>query len=135
MSQASFVDEAFCHQLSVLHSANLYWARRFTGGLSIALPARPLIILPFVFYFVQNALTTGLIVFRIWSQLRHTQWDVRLVSIHTPSVVSIVRIIIESALVYTGALLVMVIVLSLNHPTLYMVYCCQVPIIGGKSRL
>jgi len=92
-----------------------------------------MLILPLALYLLQNALTTGLIMYRIWSQLcqAHTITRKRPLSLHTPSIVSTIIIIVESAMIYTAGMMRMAIVICIRHPIQYLFYCCQVPIAGA----
>ncbi|KAH6885065.1 hypothetical protein BKA70DRAFT_128742 [Coprinopsis sp. MPI-PUGE-AT-0042] len=89
----------------------------------------PIISLPFIFYVVQNALTTSLVAYKIYSHLRQTR-DVGLVSVHTPKLLPIVKILVESAAVYTAGVLVVAVLLSLDHPAWFAMHSCMIPIIG-----
>ncbi|KAH6908864.1 hypothetical protein BKA70DRAFT_1400384 [Coprinopsis sp. MPI-PUGE-AT-0042] len=53
-----------------------------------------------------------------------------LVSVHAPSLLAIMRIIIESAAIYTAGVSVMVVVIALDHPARFTMHSCMMPIIG-----
>ncbi|KAH6885057.1 hypothetical protein BKA70DRAFT_1445282 [Coprinopsis sp. MPI-PUGE-AT-0042] len=75
----------------------------------------PPIALAIIFYFIQTSLTTFLIVWKIRSQFR-LRTDIGLASVHVPRILSIVRIIIESALIYTAGMLIFLVFLVANNP-------------------
>lgn len=81
--------------------------------------------------FVQNTMTTGLIAFRIWRQDRETR---RALGIQTwrsgHSLLPLVRIIIESAMVYVLEVLVLIILYALGHNGQYVVQEAIVPTVG-----
>ncbi|KAH6885088.1 hypothetical protein BKA70DRAFT_1410651 [Coprinopsis sp. MPI-PUGE-AT-0042] len=79
-----------------------------------------------VFYLLQTALTTALIVWKIWSQSRHR----RLASVHVPSISSIMRIIVEGAVIYTAGMFVMVLLRAFNNPAQVIVHACMIPTTG-----
>ncbi|KAH6874472.1 hypothetical protein BKA70DRAFT_1480174 [Coprinopsis sp. MPI-PUGE-AT-0042] len=56
--------------------------------------------------------------------------DVGLVSIHTPKLLPIVRIFVESAVFYTAGVLVMAVLIALDHPAWFAMHSCMMPIIG-----
>ncbi|KAH6874481.1 hypothetical protein BKA70DRAFT_1240470 [Coprinopsis sp. MPI-PUGE-AT-0042] len=89
----------------------------------------PIISLPFFCYLLQNGLTTSLIAYKIYSHLRQTR-AVGLVSVHTPKLLPIVKILVESAVVYTAGVLVMAVLLALDHPAWFAMHSCMMPIIG-----
>ncbi|KAL0955937.1 hypothetical protein HGRIS_002123 [Hohenbuehelia grisea] len=79
---------------------------------------------------VQNTMTTGLIAYRIWAQER----DTRRVGIHSngskSSLMPIVRIIVESAAIYSLELLVLIILYALGHNGQFVVQEAVVPTVG-----
>ncbi|KAJ8488673.1 hypothetical protein ONZ45_g13866 [Pleurotus djamor] len=80
--------------------------------------------------FVQNVMTTGLIAYRIWRQERESNQ----VGIHTSgsrsSLMPIVRIVIESAMIYVVELLVLIILYALHHNGQFVVQESVVPTVG-----
>ncbi|KAH6874495.1 hypothetical protein BKA70DRAFT_1412836 [Coprinopsis sp. MPI-PUGE-AT-0042] len=88
-----------------------------------------IIFIPFICYLLQNALTTSLIAYKIYSHLRRTR-GVGLVSVHTPKLLPIVKIFVESAVVYTVGVLVLAVLVALNHPAWRAVHSCLMAIIG-----
>ncbi|KAH6885090.1 hypothetical protein BKA70DRAFT_1338183 [Coprinopsis sp. MPI-PUGE-AT-0042] len=111
------------------HSANLWWIQHQADVSHVVVGAWPFLNVPFPIYLAQNVLTTGLIVFKIWAQYQRSR-AVGLMSLHTPSLVSIMRVIVESAAIYTGGTLVMVILRALDHPARFTIHCCLVPTTG-----
>ncbi|KAH6892758.1 hypothetical protein BKA70DRAFT_1571538 [Coprinopsis sp. MPI-PUGE-AT-0042] len=89
----------------------------------------PIISLPFICYLLQNALTTALIAYKIYSHLRQAR-DVGLVSIQAPKLLPIVKIFVESAVIYTALVLVMAVLIALDHPAWFAMHSCLMPIIG-----
>ncbi|KAF5332219.1 hypothetical protein D9611_007988 [Ephemerocybe angulata] len=78
----------------------------------------------------QNILTTGLISYRIWSQHRkaHSTGLMR-VSASMP-LLTVIRIIIESALIFTVQQILLLILLELNHTAQVILHATLVPSIG-----
>ncbi|KDQ28144.1 hypothetical protein PLEOSDRAFT_157989 [Pleurotus ostreatus PC15] len=80
--------------------------------------------------FVQNVMTTGLIAWRIWRQEKESVN----VGIHSAdsrsSLLPIVRIIIESAMIYVVELLVLIILYALKHNAQFVVQEAVVPTVG-----
>ncbi|KAH6874469.1 hypothetical protein BKA70DRAFT_1240460 [Coprinopsis sp. MPI-PUGE-AT-0042] len=89
----------------------------------------PPIALTVIFYFIQTSLTTSLIVWKIRSQSRW-RTGIGLVSVHVPSILSITRIIAESAMVYTVGMFVFVIFLFVDNPGRLVIHSCMLPITG-----
>ncbi|KAH6885069.1 hypothetical protein BKA70DRAFT_1410641 [Coprinopsis sp. MPI-PUGE-AT-0042] len=113
---------------AALHIATLWFA------LHISLPFVlvrnwAIITLPFILYFLQNVLTTSLIVYKIYSHFRRSR-EIGLVSVHTPHLLPIIKIVIESAAIYTAAVLVLVVLIALDHPARTAMHTCLMPIIG-----
>lgn len=69
----------------------------------------------FPMYLAQNLLTTGLILFKIWSRYRETK-ATGARSLNTPGLMSVMRIIVESAGIYTASVLMMTVFRALDHP-------------------
>ncbi|KAH6911231.1 hypothetical protein BKA70DRAFT_1269806 [Coprinopsis sp. MPI-PUGE-AT-0042] len=104
------------------HIATVWYARQ--GTLSLHLfQNRRLAVLTTVFSLSQTILTTSLIVWKILSRQRTA---IQLASVHTPCLVSIARIIMESAAIYTVGMLVMLILIHLDHPAKEMLHVCTV---------
>jgi hypothetical protein len=118
---------------TAIHSANLWWIYRQTDVSQVIVGAWPFLTIPFPLHLVQNFITTGLIVFKIWSQYRQTR-TVGLVSFHTPSLVSIMRILVESAAIFTAGTLLMVVLCALDHPGQFIVHYCLAPLSGTLPR-
>ncbi|TFK18634.1 hypothetical protein FA15DRAFT_248708 [Coprinopsis marcescibilis] len=83
----------------------------------------------FPLQFAQNILTTSLIAFKIWSQHRKVK-KVGVVPASGLNLISIVRIVIESALVYTISMLVMIILYFTGNPAAIIFQHALVPITG-----
>jgi hypothetical protein len=116
--------------VSASQASTFWWTlqqrdvRRIKGALW------PFLNVTFPLYFAQNVLTTGLILFKIWSRHRRGQAAGLAPPLNTPSLVSIMRIIIESAMINTMGMLVMVVLRALDHPGRLLLHCILVPIIG-----
>jgi hypothetical protein len=77
----------------------------------------------------QNIITTGLITYRIWN----TQRKSHRAGIDTSSNLSlnkVVRIIIESAMIYTVEMLLMTVLFYIGHPSTTIVQHASIPSIG-----
>ncbi|KAH6871360.1 hypothetical protein BKA70DRAFT_1241843 [Coprinopsis sp. MPI-PUGE-AT-0042] len=119
----------FLAVLSVgMHIATVWFARHISFDLLLAQTWFPIALAP-ALYLLQTNLTTGLIVWKIWSQSRR-RTDIELASIHVPRLLSIMRIIIESAAIYTAGMLVMLVLLALDHPARVIIHACMLPITG-----
>ncbi|KAF8154741.1 hypothetical protein B0H34DRAFT_535864 [Crassisporium funariophilum] len=81
------------------------------------------------FAFAQNTITTGMIAFKIWRQHRAS---VTLgVAQHSPlDLLGIMRIIVESAMIYTFELLVLIILYPLGSNAQFIVQSAVIPSIG-----
>ncbi|KAH6874483.1 hypothetical protein BKA70DRAFT_1480191 [Coprinopsis sp. MPI-PUGE-AT-0042] len=113
---------------SGFHIATVWFARQVTFNLFQFNTWRA-ILLPPVFYFSQCAITTSLIAWKIWSQSWRST-NVGLVSVHVPCLLSITRIIVESAVIYTAAMLILVFVIAFEHPARELVHTCLLPTTG-----
>jgi hypothetical protein len=84
---------------------------------------------------IQNIMTTGLISIRIWAQHKQTvQAGVKFVSAGgAPSLLMVLRIVIESAMIYTIQMLVITILWYVNHPAVVVVQHATLPSIGQFS--
>ncbi|KAH6874464.1 hypothetical protein BKA70DRAFT_1350097, partial [Coprinopsis sp. MPI-PUGE-AT-0042] len=96
---------------------NFWWVRHQSDVRHILGGRWPFLNLTFPLYFAQNVLTTGLILFK------------NMVTVQT-CLVSIMRIIVESAALYTALMLVMVVLRALDHPVRLLIHCVLVPTIG-----
>ncbi|KAH6885056.1 hypothetical protein BKA70DRAFT_1124211 [Coprinopsis sp. MPI-PUGE-AT-0042] len=92
-------------------------------------PRWPPIALAIIFYFIQTSLTTFLIIWKIRSQCRR-RTDTGLASVHVPCILSIMRIIAESAGIYTTGMLVLCTLLLVNNPGRAVIHACMLPITG-----
>ncbi|KAH6874474.1 hypothetical protein BKA70DRAFT_1128967 [Coprinopsis sp. MPI-PUGE-AT-0042] len=111
-----------------LHISTLLFAHSVPASV-VLVRNYPMIIVPAICYVLQTALTTSLIVYKIYSQFRQTR-DVGLISMYTPAVLPIMRIIAESAVVYTAGMLALAVVTGLDHPARLMVHSCMIPVTG-----
>ncbi|KAH6874480.1 hypothetical protein BKA70DRAFT_1480184 [Coprinopsis sp. MPI-PUGE-AT-0042] len=111
-----------------LHIATLLFAHSVPASV-VLVRNYPMIIVPAICYVLQTALTTSLIVYKIYSQFRQTR-DIAFISIYTPAVLPIMRIIVESAVVYSTGMLALVVVTGLDHPARSMIHSWMIPITG-----
>ena len=77
----------------------------------------------------QNVLTTGLIVVKLWVQFRQTK-TIGLTSLHTVPIPAVMRIIIESAAIYTIQLLMFMILQLVEHAGRFFMHYLLVPSTG-----
>ncbi|TFK18218.1 hypothetical protein FA15DRAFT_710057 [Coprinopsis marcescibilis] len=77
----------------------------------------------------QNCLTTGLIAYKIWRQHRNSQ-KAGLVNSSGLNLITVVRIMIESASIFTFQQLVLLILHLLNHRAQVILHATMVPSIG-----
>lgn len=85
--------------------------------------------------FAQNVLTTGLIIYKIVKQHRASR-AAGLVVVSTSnsmSLLSVAKIIVESALPYTLTLLMVIVLSFLGHPLLFVARSALIPCIGECS--
>ncbi|KAJ3506656.1 hypothetical protein NLJ89_g6752 [Agrocybe chaxingu] len=79
--------------------------------------------------FAQNTITTGMIAFKIWKQHRASR-TMGVVNSSSLDLLSVLRIIIESAMIYTIQLLVLIILFPLHHNAQFIVQDAVIPSIG-----
>jgi hypothetical protein len=82
---------------------------------------------------VQNIMTTGLIAYKIWSQYRESRES----GLTVPSglnLLRIVRIIVESALIYTVEMFALIILFYKAHAGIVVVQYILPPSIGETAR-
>jgi hypothetical protein len=140
----------------------LWWAQDQAFSVTLILGTRwPLLNATYPLYLAQNTLTTGLIVWRIWTRYRlrtkavaaaaatngivaHNPNNSALpmpstnnaAALFTPSLVGIMWVIVESATVYTTAILVMLVLRAMDsHAQFVMMNCLLPPTIGACFRL
>ncbi|KAH6908274.1 hypothetical protein BKA70DRAFT_1189302 [Coprinopsis sp. MPI-PUGE-AT-0042] len=111
-----------------LHLATLGYSHNLSVP-AIVVQSWPLITAPYICYTLQTTFTTSLIVYKIYSQYRRTR-EVGLVAVHTPNLLLIIRIIVESAVIYTAGMLVMVVLLATDHPARLTLHSLMIPITG-----
>lgn len=114
-------------------SATFWWVRHQDDVTHLLGGRWPFLNLTFPLYFAQNVLTTGLIVYKIYSQHRIGK-AAGLVPLNTPSLVSIMRIIIESAAIYTAGTLVVVVLRALDHPARLLMHAILAPTTGTSHQ-
>ncbi|KJA22528.1 hypothetical protein HYPSUDRAFT_202098 [Hypholoma sublateritium FD-334 SS-4] len=78
----------------------------------------------------QNVITTGLITLKLWSQHRQSSASGVIDRSSRLSLIKIIRIIIESAMVYTIQLCILIVLYFLNDTFQYIVQAAIVPSIG-----
>ena len=84
------------------------------------------------FAFAQNTITTGMIAFKIWRQHRSST-ELGVLN-HSPlDLIGVMRIVIESAMIYTFQLLILIILFPVHHNAQLIVQCAIVPSIGEKK--
>ncbi|KAF8664205.1 hypothetical protein AX16_000768 [Volvariella volvacea WC 439] len=114
----------FVLNIPIIH----YWSTRPTQFLPQSLLTTLDVIYPITF--VTNVLTTGLIAYRILRQHQHSQRSGIQPSNSRLSLFSVVRIIIESAAVYTLEVLILIILYFLQHRGQFVVQSMIVPTVG-----
>ncbi|KAH6885075.1 hypothetical protein BKA70DRAFT_1574545 [Coprinopsis sp. MPI-PUGE-AT-0042] len=112
-----------------LETSNIWWMARQSTIVDITAKRWPILQVTFPLISAQNILTTGLILFRIWSRHRDSQ-SAGIVSLNTPSLASLMRAIVESAAIYTAALFALVVLCSLDHPGWYVSQLMLYPTTG-----
>ncbi|KAH6874512.1 hypothetical protein BKA70DRAFT_1169862 [Coprinopsis sp. MPI-PUGE-AT-0042] len=95
-----------------VHGVTLWGMRQNPAIVASMVPILPAV---FPLYLVQNILTTGLIIYKIWSQHRKTM-AVGIGSLNAPKLPSVMRIIAESAAIHTVLILLSAILLATGHP-------------------
>ncbi|KAF6763893.1 hypothetical protein DFP72DRAFT_1163798 [Ephemerocybe angulata] len=76
-----------------------------------------------------NALTTGLIVYRIWGTHKESR-QAGLVAMSGMDSFTVMRIIIESAAIYTFGTFVSIVLFLMNHPSIEIMHQALVPSVG-----
>ncbi|PFH51573.1 hypothetical protein AMATHDRAFT_142104, partial [Amanita thiersii Skay4041] len=80
--------------------------------------------------FIQNILTTGLIAFKIWYTHRESNASGAHLAGSRVNLITIMRILVESAMLYTIQLFVCLILYPMKHNALFVVEAAAVPSIG-----
>ncbi|KAF5317177.1 hypothetical protein D9611_003751 [Ephemerocybe angulata] len=105
----------------------IWWRVPFTDYKGITV----IMNLGYPFLFAQNVLTTGLIAWKIIRQHRRSKSSgLVMVTTSNMTLVSVARIIIESALLYTLILLLVIIFYFWGHPMQYVIRGAIIPSIG-----
>ncbi|KAH6874470.1 hypothetical protein BKA70DRAFT_1449352 [Coprinopsis sp. MPI-PUGE-AT-0042] len=113
---------------AAFHTATLWFV--FTVPWSFVVVRNwAILVVTFILYPFQNALTTSLIVYKIYSHHRQMK-AVGLVSVHTPRLLPIMKIIIESAAIYTAGVFALLVLIAMDHPARSAMHTCMMPIIG-----
>jgi hypothetical protein len=122
---------------TALHIAVLRFIRTVPAS-SVTVHNWPLLFAPGILYVIQTALTTSLIVYKIHAQVRRRRDSglvIGFVDGARPSLVSIMRIMVESAVMYTVGMLVLIVAVALDHPARMSVHACMIPVTGALSIL
>ncbi|KAF9004534.1 hypothetical protein BDQ17DRAFT_1304591 [Cyathus striatus] len=82
------------------------------------------------FAFVQNVMTTGMIALKIWRQHRASNAFGVVDITSRLSLINIMRVVVESAMIYTVQLLILIILYPLHHNAQFIVQSAVVPSIG-----
>ncbi|KAF9004535.1 hypothetical protein BDQ17DRAFT_1278692, partial [Cyathus striatus] len=105
----------------------LWWFTHNTVTLATSIPWMNTI---YPLAFVQNVLTTGMISLKIWRQHRVSSASGVIDSASRLSLINIMRIIVESAMIYTVQLMILIILYPLHHNAQFIVQSAVVPSIG-----
>ncbi|EAU86906.2 hypothetical protein CC1G_10797 [Coprinopsis cinerea okayama7 len=80
--------------------------------------------------FIQNFLTTGLITYKLWAQYRESV-KAGVIAYGGPvRIITVMRIVIESAALYTVELMVIIPLFFVNHPAQFVIQSALVPSVG-----
>jgi hypothetical protein len=82
----------------------------------------------------QNVLTTSLIIWKILKQFRLSS-STGLVNMNRISLITVMRIMVESALIYTVDLIVLIILYFMNSPVQYVFQAAIMPSIGEEALI
>ncbi|TFK34658.1 hypothetical protein BDQ12DRAFT_762712, partial [Crucibulum laeve] len=115
--------------LSISTNALLLWWYTHPGSATLA-QTLPWMETIYPFAFAQNVLTTGMIAFKIWRQHRSSSASGVIDTASRLSLINIVRIIVESAMIYTVQLLILIILNPFHHNAQFIVQSAVVPSIG-----
>jgi hypothetical protein len=80
----------------------------------------------------QNVLTTSLIIWKILKQFRLSS-STGLVNMNRISLITVMRIMVESALIYTVELIFLIICYYMNSPLQFVFQAATVPTIGEEA--
>ncbi|PPQ86351.1 hypothetical protein CVT24_004231 [Panaeolus cyanescens] len=86
----------------------------------------------FPLLFAQNVITTGLLCYKIWHQHRESANSGVVQAGHTHSLGYVAQLLIETAMLYTLELLVVIVLTSLHHPAKALVILSLVPTVGRE---
>ncbi|KAF9038551.1 hypothetical protein BJ165DRAFT_1407697 [Panaeolus papilionaceus] len=84
----------------------------------------------FPILFAQNLLTTSLLAYKVWSQHRASVANGVMHAGHALSLGYVARMLIETVMLYTIELLVIIVLGSIKHPATGSVVICLVPTVG-----
>jgi hypothetical protein len=120
--------------VAAVNSMLLVWFTHFemASGLNETILSWMATVYPLVF--AQNIITTGLIAFKIWTQHRTSAANGVVDASSQLSLMRILRIIIESAAIYTFQLLVLLILYPMQHNAQFIVQSAVIPSIGMIDR-
>ncbi|KAH6892757.1 hypothetical protein BKA70DRAFT_1201071 [Coprinopsis sp. MPI-PUGE-AT-0042] len=117
-----------------LDISNLWWIAQQRTLVDVNAKRWPLLRITYPLYSAQSILNTGLILFRLGTRHRDSQ-SAGIVSFNTPSLVALMWAIVESAAIYTAALLAMVILCLIDHPGWYVGHLIMYPMTGSLRQL
>ncbi|KAH6909990.1 hypothetical protein BKA70DRAFT_1102195 [Coprinopsis sp. MPI-PUGE-AT-0042] len=91
---------------------------------------QPAIDITYPLNFTQNVLTTGLIAWKIWRQHRESTGAGLIDHGTAPTLMRVIRVIIESAALYTVQLFIIIILYFTGHPAQWVVQMSMFPSMG-----
>jgi hypothetical protein len=106
----------------------LVWFTHFGMASGTAILSWMATIYPLVF--AQNVITTGLIAFKLWTQHRISTANGVVDTSSRLSLMHILRIIVESAAIYSIQILVLLILYPFHHNAQFIVQSAVIPSIG-----
>lgn len=127
---AASTDQLVLFVLGFNITLNVWFGNTFTSYEKIL----PIIEAVYPINFAQNVLTTGLIAYKIFRQHRTSQ-SIGLNVSHRISLIHVMRIIVESALIYTFELMLLIILSFLKSPVQYIVQAAIIPSVGEYEIL
>lgn len=113
----------------VVYSVNIHWGAKSADILDLN-EANHLAYWPYILHCAHVILTASIYLLKIWYHLRRAQDDTIVISFHVPNTTSLLRIFMESAVIYVVAMSTTLILVAMDHPAQYIAYCCQAPLIG-----
>lgn len=113
----------------VVYSVNIHWGAKSAVIFDLN-GVNQLAYWPYILHCAHTILTASIYLLKIWHHLRRAQDDTIVTSFHVPNTTSLLRIFIESAVIYVAAMSTTLILVAMDHPAQYVAYCCQAPLIG-----